>query len=1033
MSTSVRASSAPSSTRTEQALDSTAAQLNCQEVAAQGKQTPLPPVNKQILPDELMISLSSTVCNKITLGHTAHHRHCKGCGIRRPDAVWHHPLRRKKYKYFIEQPTSVTGAGRDISFLCDAVITQKKSTSLPPVTDKSGIGDTQNLSISDILIPDEYHIVKNKGLRSLELYEDAFTVQLQDDEQKLRVFPSLKPSSRLEVVQLMKMMDDMLEKAGVDQQNEELTELSQMEQLLELVQVEQNIYNIVFHELIRQTSVSCSERGQLLAKLRQRYQSLIERIPQRLKALHTEAVAQRALDRRLTEEILRIKITMQELSVELSKIREHDAFVSQQAELAHRQLAGALDQTNTSTDMVQSYHELYELQRGRLKAQVLQMTKERDYWSQVTFCLALKVISVRKLQLFSQLHTSEQNWSKTAKHCSIFLMSKDTEDLKSIMELSTYCKEQMTAFMSHLKKTEHAQCEQITAIQQSINKWLTFCITNNKCPIPKYEKASLEKLHADVKIWSNMLTLLCECYQGEKLLCSQQTLNKLTLVQERWVNMSLELYRRHPSPDGEAPAGQQAQRELDKDLTELLKQLDAQVTGETGIHAQIRSLLGSMELWVSKLNSMISQTEVIPTSDWLKLEKVLLNWQSLAEDTLKNFLSTQPVNENNKNPPDIYERTENTSDKAQEFISNLSSFADDENQRLSEEHGSKPHSLDLSILTNMISEQLRRWSQQYLKVTSIYMAQTHWMLDLLLVTVQDHSEDQNQVQEQHNRMNVSLQKLDEDAKTLAERLDIFSKYITRSCTLILEGQIQQNPYETDGENVIDECTKLQREGNDWVETSAILLLGVKGGHGELVVKQADSTSTSDVSSADNMLTVKQTEPSANTETKQEPEVEQKEASTGVERELSDREITVVKMIGYDGNITDRKLGVSSVHLNGTEELVVTPATDDAQRAFSDLTTVGLLQQELLDSELRAQSSEQRALEAEEALQAALEKIKDLERQLQGQQSLEPEQSEEKRNSPPPFTPPVTPPASTKKSTAEAKPSGSSKKNKKTMK
>lgn len=43
---------------------------------------------------------------------------------------------------------------------------------------------------------------------------------------------------------------------------------SQMEGLLELVQVEQNIYNIVFHELIRQVSVGCAERGQLLAKLR---------------------------------------------------------------------------------------------------------------------------------------------------------------------------------------------------------------------------------------------------------------------------------------------------------------------------------------------------------------------------------------------------------------------------------------------------------------------------------------------------------------------------------------------------------------------------------------------------------------------------------------------------------------------------------------------------------------------------------------------------------------------------------------------
>lgn len=41
--------------------------------------------------------------------------------------------------------------------------------------------------------------------------------------------------------------------------------------------------------------------------------------------------------------------------------------------------------------VVQGYHELYELQRGRLEAQLLQMTEERDYWSQLTFCLALKV------------------------------------------------------------------------------------------------------------------------------------------------------------------------------------------------------------------------------------------------------------------------------------------------------------------------------------------------------------------------------------------------------------------------------------------------------------------------------------------------------------------------------------------------------------------------------------------------------------------------------------------------------------------
>lgn len=35
---------------------------------------------------------------------------------------------------------------------------------------------------------------------------------------------------------------------------------------------------------------------------------------------------------------------------ELSRIREHDAFVSQQVEHAHQQLAGALEQTHTNSE-----------------------------------------------------------------------------------------------------------------------------------------------------------------------------------------------------------------------------------------------------------------------------------------------------------------------------------------------------------------------------------------------------------------------------------------------------------------------------------------------------------------------------------------------------------------------------------------------------------------------------------------------------------------------------------------------------------
>lgn len=79
-----------------------------------------------------------------------------------------------------------------------------------------------------------------------------------------------------------------------------------------------------------------------------------------------------------------------------------------------------------------------------------------------------------------------------------------------------------------------------------------------------------------------MLALLCEHYQGEKQLNCQQTLGELGDIQERWLNMSLQLFGRHPSADGGPPEGQHAQTELDNELCELLGELDVQVNGDNG-------------------------------------------------------------------------------------------------------------------------------------------------------------------------------------------------------------------------------------------------------------------------------------------------------------------------------------------------------------------------------------------------------------------------------------------------------------------
>ena len=57
----------------------------------------------------------------------------------------------------------------------------------------------------------------------------------------------------------------------------------QIHALLDLVRQEQNIYNLVFNEVIRQVSIECVERGELLADLRKRYASLLDKVPRHVK------------------------------------------------------------------------------------------------------------------------------------------------------------------------------------------------------------------------------------------------------------------------------------------------------------------------------------------------------------------------------------------------------------------------------------------------------------------------------------------------------------------------------------------------------------------------------------------------------------------------------------------------------------------------------------------------------------------------------------------------------------------------------
>ncbi|VTJ72466.1 Hypothetical predicted protein, partial [Marmota monax] len=163
-----------------------------------------------------------------------------------------------------------------------------------------------------------------------------------------------------------------------------------MHQLLHILKKEQTIYNTVFHELIRQVSVDCADRGELLSKIRERYVQMLDQIAQEMIDFYKDLVAQRMMDQRILEELYNFKNVIEELTRELCLVRAQDIKLTEEAEKAHKDLAQALLDAEKNARIVEEYHDLYTLQRGRMENDIKQLMEERDIWSAATYELALK-------------------------------------------------------------------------------------------------------------------------------------------------------------------------------------------------------------------------------------------------------------------------------------------------------------------------------------------------------------------------------------------------------------------------------------------------------------------------------------------------------------------------------------------------------------------------------------------------------------------------------------------------------------------
>ncbi|KAM6264775.1 LOW QUALITY PROTEIN: axonemal dynein light chain domain-containing protein 1 [Spheniscus humboldti] len=426
-----------------------------------------------------------------------------------------------------------------------------------------------------------------------------YIMLLEDCEKKLCLFPSVKPG-RLEVIQLMEVMDSMLEKAGVDKLIR-VTGPSQLHNLLELMKVEQNIYNIIF-KLIWQVSVDCVERGQLLSKLRQRYVGLLERIPEQMKTLYKKLMAQQVVNRHITEELLYFKESVGsvgQLASELYEVREHDRKVTKEAEKAQKELATAMQEAKVKANLLEEYRELHKLQRRQLEEQVLLLAQERDVWSSAAYDLALKA-GAGDQSYIARLHVSGKTLTNILKNFIVLLASKDMRDLIELQEETKQFRESSS---------------------------------------PMDEKL-LDEILQDIKNLINMLKEDLEQYGEEVHLRKMESLRSAASLQEHWMELGQTLLNQHRDFAGALCPRHTVLEETNQRACELHWQYDIRISGNNvllseikgtpisfldledlrnlfGSEAELRNLFGSEEL---QLKLKLEDTIISSTQEELEAE-----------------------------------------------------------------------------------------------------------------------------------------------------------------------------------------------------------------------------------------------------------------------------------------------------------------------------------------------------------------------------------------------------------------------------
>ncbi|XP_043859062.1 axonemal dynein light chain domain-containing protein 1 [Dromiciops gliroides] len=896
-------------------------------------------------------------------------------GMRATSGVWHHPCRRNKFRHLTDNPVSFTGAGRDVSFLYDVKAEKLADSWLPQLVKEItstkekphkglSIPRTSPKKLTDTLIPEEFHIVSNTGVQGLQYFDDKYTTLLTDSQNRLLLFPSMKPNKRIEVIQLKNVMDMMLEKAGVDA--DKTVNPTQMHRLLEVLKTEQNIYNTVFHEIIRQISVECSERGELLSNIRQRYVNLLDLIARQMIDFYKDMVAQRIMDKRIIEELFNFKKVVEELSRELFLVREYDLKLRKKSEKIHEELMMALSNAEKNARIVEQYHDLYTSQRARMEADIKQLTSERDIWSSATYDLALKVISRNNLTMTRRLYLNEKAWNKYVTHFILMLATQDATDLSQLQKATQQWRSLFRHFKYDLEISEENIKERVNFMKNTLMKLQRFFEKNTvNGVLGPIKESTMKSICEDFKKCNKILNEDADNYGGDKLLEKVETLKIAVRLQGSWTEYGKAIMNRHKSIDGDFPSQQGLLEEINENGTRLCREYESRVNGgENGYNKFFLSLNNAFEMWIYKMESD-HPISSMNQADWKTLCGKIPELLSFLDGMLEVIGIIPLTDEQIKNNYIPVVQT-NVFHMMQQWILTISNGTDKDNSEL------------------------------HHQVNELHISMIKWMVNLLILMVPNYTDEdslpktEQDKSDEEVRLHTGIATLELEGMSLAKMLGRFSIYIFSCCknTVATMAMKKAASLDPDANKEVEDLANIKKECVEWVTTCNLLLSEIKGRKVTLLTAEdirnlyeyelAVDHKNYNVSAWEKTfgeMAYKELEELLEAEESPKVAVEK-------EVEVSSKTETVVWYLGKDQNIHSRTLEVEKLSPTEEEALELAKFTTNEKERLEALALIEHLQMKLLDTEVRVQLAEEKYEEINEKLNEALVKNHELEKELE---------------------------------------------------